>query len=78
MIGPGEYDRECSYVRASAPDALLVGVIVIGGRRGAGFSLQVAEQVIREPRYNQAIAAILRDLADKVEHDPPAQTGGRC
>jgi hypothetical protein len=58
--GPGKYDDLCTHVRTSAKaDAAIV--IVLGGEKGAGFSLQTSKQM------NLAhIANVLEDVAKQI------------
>lgn len=71
MLGAGKYDQLCTYVReqAGAQGALL---LVLGGTKGPGFSLQAdLVTTLRLP-------AILRDLADQIEADGgPLRAGKR-
>lgn len=39
MIGPGKYDYECTLVR-ECTQAEGVAVLILGGERGNGFSVQ--------------------------------------
>ena len=62
MLGAGKYDQLCTYVReqAGAQGALL---LVLGGTKGNGFSLQAdLVTTLRLPE-------ILRELATKIEAD---------
>jgi len=62
-VGPGKYDPECTLVR-EATGAALVAVIVMGGDRGQGFSVQfnadAFEVVARLPD-------LLRTMAQDIE-----------
>jgi hypothetical protein len=71
MLGAGKYDELCTYVReqAQAEGTLL---LVLGGTKGNGFSLQAdLVTTLRLP-------AILRDLAARIEADGgPLRAGKR-
>ena len=71
MLGPGKYDELCTYVReqAQAKGAL---VLVIGGTKGGGFSVQAdLETTLKVP-------GILRLLAAQIEADGgQLRAGGR-
>jgi hypothetical protein len=58
--GPGKYDDLASYVREAAR-ARAVIVIVIGGDKGGGFSVQAGEDVVLN------LPALLRVVADDIE-----------
>ena len=62
MLGAGKYDDLCTYVReaAQAQGALL---IILGGNKGSGFSIQAdLVTTLRVPE-------ILRRVADQIEAD---------
>ena len=62
-LGPGKYDDLCTEAREQV-DASLVAVIVMGGKRGSGFSVQAT------PHGFQLLAMLptmLRDIADQIE-----------
>lgn len=61
-LGPGKYDHLCTIVRQGT-NAEGVIVIVIGGDKGDGFSVQAALGV------TQALPELLRRLADNIEAD---------
>lgn len=43
-VGPGKYDDECTLVReATCADAVIM--MIVGGVRGSGFSVQAVEAV---------------------------------
>lgn len=71
MLGAGKYDELCTYVRehAQAQGAI---VLVIGGTKGSGFSVQAdLETTLKVP-------GILRLLAAQIEADGGAlRAGGR-
>lgn len=62
-IGPGKYDYLCTYVRESA-QAEAVVVIVFGGNKGPGFSVQATT-----PTATAQLPKLLRMLADQIESD---------
>ena len=68
-FGPGKYDNLASLVRrkAMASDVLLV---VIGGTKGMGFSVQ-STAVNAEQRAGKmrVLAAALRQVADEMDRD---------
>lgn len=59
-VGPGKYDDLCTYVREQAKAAGAI-VIVIGGAKGAGFSVQAP------PIVTLKLPALLRELAKQIE-----------
>jgi hypothetical protein len=66
-MGPGKYDELCTKAREEAMAAAVL-MIVIGGNKGSGFSVQTADLVVLA-----ALPAILRDLANDIE-----ESGGRA
>jgi hypothetical protein len=56
-VGPGKYDDLCTYVREKTVAAGAI-VIVIGGARGSGFSVQGTD-----PRIAMRLADVLDELA---------------
>lgn len=64
MIGPGKYDAECSTAQ-KATNASSVILIVLGGDRGDGFSVQATPDVI------WAMPDMLREIAKQLEIDIP-------
>jgi hypothetical protein len=60
-LGPGKYDELCTKVREET-NADTVLVIVLGGVKGSGFSMQT-----REMKISVLVPAILRDTADQIE-----------
>jgi hypothetical protein len=62
-VGPGKYDAECTVAR-EASDGSLVALIVIAGRKGSGFSLQVTR-----PDLLFGLPDYLRTMADSIEAD---------
>jgi hypothetical protein len=69
-MGPGKYDDLATYVRETA-QANGVAVIIIGGNKGSGFSIQNADASLTE-----AMPMLLRRIADEIEKDMAPQ-GGR-
>ncbi len=62
MKGAGKYDEACTSARAATKaDGTIL--IVIGGEHGNGFSVQMPPQLVKD------IPAMLRDVANQVEHD---------
>ena len=59
--GPGKYDKEATIVREST-NAESVLVIVLGGDRGSGFSVQS-----RSPVAARRLAMILHEVAAQIE-----------
>ena len=68
MIGKGKYDLECSAVRMRTL-ATGVIVIVIGGDRGSGFSMQAP------PEMTAKLPGVLRHMADEIEADLKPSNG---
>lgn len=67
MIGPGKYDDETR----SATGAHTVILIVIGGAKGDGVSLQwcarFPSQSVPLPFFDRLLPKLLRDIADQIE-----------
>jgi hypothetical protein len=63
-VGPGKYDAECS-VAQKATNAASVILIVLGGDRGDGFSVQATPEII------WAMPDMLREIAKQLEIDIP-------
>ena len=61
--GPGKYDELASYVRERA-EALAAIVIVIGGNKGSGFSVQSTGEDL-----TSTLPKLLRGMADQIEKD---------
>ncbi len=59
--GPGKYDDACTAARL-ATDAAGVVLIVLGGKQGSGFSVQVEGEDL-----TWALPALLRSVADQIE-----------
>jgi hypothetical protein len=62
-IGPGKYDEECTYVR-EATNADAVIVIVLGGLKGSGFSVQTTT-----PALTKRLPEVLRYIANGIDED---------
>ena len=67
MTGPGKYDAICTKAveDAQAQCALL---IILDGKHGHGFSATFTDQ-----KYARNLPAILRQVADQIEHDASAR-----
>lgn len=63
-IGPGKYDKECAFV-FDVTGAAAVLLIVIGGRKGNGFS------GIGDAQLMSSTPNLLRQMADQIEADAP-------
>jgi hypothetical protein len=61
-IGPGKYDAEATHVMNSTHASGVI-VIVIGGDRGEGFSIQATLEV------SLALPKMLRMIADQLDPD---------
>jgi hypothetical protein len=59
----GRYDAEVTQAR-EATQAALCMLIVIGGNRGTGFSVQCIDEALV-----QAIPTLLRNVADRIEKE---------
>lgn len=66
-VGPGKYDDLATYVREQA-EAEVVAVIVVGGNKGAGFSVQSTA-----PELMLVLPRLLRRLAEGIEAEDAAQ-----
>ena len=66
MMGPGQYDDQATLVR-EAMKAHGVILMVIGGTRGDGFSVQAAPYVL------PFLPTMLRSMADQIETDVRAE-----
>lgn len=64
--GPGKYDDEATAAR-EATGALAVALIVLGGTRGSGFSVQAVE--LANTSVLKSLPDLLRSLADQIERD---------
>lgn len=63
MIGPGKYDKACTMVREMTA-ATCAMVVVIGGNKGAGFSVQTTA-----PLNAAALASLLEHIARQLRED---------
>jgi hypothetical protein len=61
MLGPGKYDEECSKLRNEVKGE--IAVIVLGGNKGSGFSVQMSLLTLH------LLPKILREIADDIECD---------
>jgi len=70
VIGPGKYDDACTVARSMcfAEGAIL---IVVNGHKGHGISCQCPHETA-----SSILPALLRQLADGIEHDAKVVTGG--
>jgi hypothetical protein len=62
-IGPGKYDDLCTHVRRATTGDVVI-VIVAGGTRGSGLSMQSTSIA-----NSLAVVPILRRVADDIEAD---------
>lgn len=60
-LGPGIYDDECTEAR-EATKAQTVLLMVMGGAKGNGFSVQSTDALVQVK-----LPAILRSIADQIE-----------
>jgi len=60
--GPGKYGHLADYCR-KASNADMALVVIFGGDRGAGFSVQTID-----PDVEVRLPAILRDIAQEIEN----------
>lgn len=63
MIGPGKYDALCTEVREKTKAAGGVILMVFGGERGDGFSVQTTVDVL------VTLPRLLREVARQIEKD---------
>lgn len=70
-IGPGKYDDLCTVVRERS-SAMMALVIILGGKRGSGFSVQAADYV-QMMEHLSKVPAMLRTVADQIEADMAAK-----
>jgi hypothetical protein len=66
-VGPGKYDDVCTQVREQT-DAHFVIVIVGGGSRGSGFSVQTDNPTMLES-LPSLLESIARQIRDDVHRD---------
>ena len=64
-IGPGKYDDLCTVVR-TATGAPVVAVIIFGGTRGSGFSVQMEE---RHAGFIARLPDMLEEMAKQIRSD---------
>ena len=69
--GPGRYDQVASDARVAA-EAEGVCLLVLGGKKGDGFSVQVTSFVLLAE-----IPVMLRRVAVQIEHDLIGQQGNQ-
>lgn len=60
-LGPGRYDNLCTYAREQAK-AQCALVIIMGGDKGNGFSMQTANLLLLA-----GVPDLLRDIARQIE-----------
>lgn len=65
-VGPGRYDDECTAARALTA-AQVCMLIVIGGAKGSGFSVQVAGTDEQNAAVVAKLPALLREMARQIE-----------
>src|SRR4051812_5551818 len=65
-IGAGKYDGLCGLVRRKAK-AVAAAVIILGGTKGSGFSVQALDGV--DIGVIEGLPALLRNMADQIERD---------
>ncbi len=65
--GPGKYDDLTTYVREKS-GAEAVVVIVLGGKKGHGFSVQACGQGAAA-EIHATLSARLRAIADEIDKD---------
>lgn len=63
-LGPGKYDTLCTEVRTKAKAESVI-LIIIGGDKGNGFSVQA------EAGLTLKLPDILRSMADQIEESIP-------
>lgn len=68
-VGPGKYDVECSAARESA-GAIAAIVVIIGGNRGSGFSVQAVNDVAMQSTLDR-LPAVLFDIANEIKASRP-------
>jgi hypothetical protein len=64
-MGPGKYDDVATMARKMS-NALGVIVVILGGNKGNGFSLQAIHQ---NETFLKNVPKILREMADQIEND---------
>lgn len=70
MHGAGKYDKEATILRALT-NAEAVLVMVIGGDKGSGFSVQLVDtdDAARRTSLVNFMAAVMRNSAEQLESD---------
>jgi len=61
--GPGRYDDACTAAR-QATDASSIVLLVIGGNRGSGYSVQAVD-----PQLLERLPGLLRFVAEEIKRD---------
>lgn len=63
LNGPGQYDNLCTHVM-NETDATMAVVIVLGGNKGKGFSVQSSDLnlIAALPELLESVAAEIRSL----------------
>jgi hypothetical protein len=61
-VGPGKYDKLCTYVRKQSK-AVGALVIIIGGDKGHGFSMQSPSDTMA------GVPELLEDIAKQIRKD---------
>lgn len=59
-LGPGKYDDLCTEARVKA-DAKAALLIIVGGRKGSGFSAQMPPEAL------YSVPKMLREVAQQIE-----------
>lgn len=68
-LGPGgKYDRECELITASVGSDATV-LIVLGGRRGSGFSMTINGQKVNPMGAMRAVADSMEHVAKQIRAD---------
>jgi len=62
--GPGKYDHLCTYVRVRS-EAHAVAIVVIGGNKGNGFSIQAEADLM--PFLPDLLETIARTMRGDLE-----------
>lgn len=68
--GPGKFDAECEEL-LKEHHAEVVMVVVLGGKRGSGFSLSTTN-----PQRLPEVIKVMRSAADQIEKDMLNALGG--
>lgn len=67
-MGPGKYDDLCTEARKKAKAAGVL-LIVLGGEKGSGFSMQAQAGSGAGEMLIRMLPQLLRDVADQIEGD---------